>query len=683
MDEVLVRIAIILSLFLSGINCQACSKGYITFELITGYVYTAPSDTLELLPGTLQLTECLSQCRKNASCQSVNFETGLCVLFSSSAVQHPSALTASQFPVFTVYAHKICLFGTQTCKRDWMFERVTGYRLIEKPRKKVRLGSLEACMEVCLAEREFLCRSANYDTLTGDCYTSDVDRHTVTGPGHFAATVPSMEYIESNCVDDPIRLCEFRKIPGKILKTVDAVYQDVKTLEECRRRCLTVNHRCHSFDFGDPANSVCRISHHASATLSHIHDPYLEIPGASTFELTSCFSVTIHCKAKEMVATVQTSKLFNGKVYVKSRPNSCVTDVINSLNFEIKMSYHDLNCDVKQKARGQFSNDIVIQHHDMIVTNQDLGLSVHCQYDLTNKSVSHGVQLEVNGEVEATGTHSATVNSPNVTMKITDRLGKDIYTAQVGDQLALRFEVSTKNSPYEIFVRELIAMDGIDNSEILLIDSLGCPTDAAIMGALIKVKNDGQVLQAPFDAFKFPTSEIVQFKALVTPCLPNCQPAMCNVANFEGINHREQSYGKRRRKRKAEESEDLVVVQTVRIVDKFGFERNEKRFDEADESNTGNQGTRIINGFNSDGSACVNVVSLVVACILFLIAQLILLLVWFFVCQRQRTKFHDDVTRGFDAIYTTNRRENSQIEQYAYDNPTEAGESDVNLSAPQ
>ncbi|XP_023227958.1 uncharacterized protein LOC111628416 [Centruroides sculpturatus] len=109
------------------------------------------------------------------------------------------------------------------------------------------------------------------------------------------------------------------------------------------------------------------------------------------------------------------------------------------------------------------------------------------------------------------------------------------------------------------------------------------------MGALIKVKNDGQVLQAPFDAFKFPTSEIVQFKALVTPCLPNCQPAMCNVANFEGINHREQSYGKRR-KRKAEESEDLVVVQTVRIVDKFGFERNEKRFDDEDKSNTGNQG---------------------------------------------------------------------------------------------
>ncbi|KAL3194598.1 hypothetical protein MRX96_054068, partial [Rhipicephalus microplus] len=51
-----------------------------------------------------------------------------------------------------------------------------------------------------------------------------------------------------------------------------------------------------------------------------------------------------------------------------------------------------------------------------------------------------------------------------------------------------------------------------------------CPTDRTIMGPLHKVNEDGKVLHAPFDAFKFPTSEIVQFKALVTPCLPTCEP---------------------------------------------------------------------------------------------------------------------------------------------------------------
>ncbi|GIY17275.1 uncharacterized protein CEXT_557511 [Caerostris extrusa] len=330
----------------------------------------------------------------------------------------------------------------------------------------------------------------------------------------------------------PVRLCEFRKLNGKILKTVDAVYQDVTTLDECRQKCLSVNYRCQSFDYGDPSQHVCRLSHHSVSTLTHIQDPYLDIPGVTTYEIAACYNVTIQCKAREMIAKVKTSKVFNGRIYAKSRPNSCVADVANSVDFEIKMAYHDLNCDVKQENFGEFSNDIVIQHHDMIVTNQDLGLSVHCQYDLSNRSVSHGVQLEINGEVDAAGTQSATVSSPNVTMMITDRSGNDITAAQVGDALALRFEIIDPNSPYEIFVRELVAMDGIDNSEILLIDSLGkipllqrsCPTDASIMGSLSKASNSGKTLLAPFEAFKFPTSDIVQFKALVTPCLPNCEP---------------------------------------------------------------------------------------------------------------------------------------------------------------
>lgn len=64
-----------------------------------------------------------------------------------------------------------------------------------------------------------------------------------------------------------------------------------------------------------------------------------------------CYIVTIECRSREMVAYVRTTKVFNGKVYVKSRPNSCVTDVLNSMDFEIRMAYHDLNCDVKQQVK--------------------------------------------------------------------------------------------------------------------------------------------------------------------------------------------------------------------------------------------------------------------------------------------------------------------------------------------
>ena len=59
-------------------------------------------------------------------------------------------------------------------------------------------------------------------------------------------------------------------------------------------------------------------------------------------------------------------------------------------------------------------------------------------------------------------------------MRISLRSGKDISSAKVGDHLALRFEIEDeKSSPYEIFVRELVASDGVDTSEILLIDDRG------------------------------------------------------------------------------------------------------------------------------------------------------------------------------------------------------------------
>jgi hypothetical protein len=89
---------------------------------------------------------------------------------------------------------------------------------------------------------------------------------------------------------EPKKLCEFRPINGKILKTVDSVYQNVKTVEECKEKCLNSPYRCHSFDFGDPSNSVCRTSHLDKNSLSHIEDPYLEISGATTHELLSCYN---------------------------------------------------------------------------------------------------------------------------------------------------------------------------------------------------------------------------------------------------------------------------------------------------------------------------------------------------------------------------------------------------------
>ena len=83
----------------AGAGGFACADKDTHFELVTGYVYTAPDDMLDSRPGTLMLTDCIELCRRNVTCKSANFETGLCVLFGSSAEEFPGTNLKS-YPTF-------------------------------------------------------------------------------------------------------------------------------------------------------------------------------------------------------------------------------------------------------------------------------------------------------------------------------------------------------------------------------------------------------------------------------------------------------------------------------------------------------------------------------------------------------------------------------------------------------
>lgn len=51
-------------------------------------------------------------------------------------------------------------------------------------------------------------------------------------------------------------------------------------------------------------------------------------------------------------------------------------------------------------------------------------------------------------DVDASGSQSVTVSSPEVNMMITSRNGDEVATAQVGDPLSLRFEIADKSSEF-------------------------------------------------------------------------------------------------------------------------------------------------------------------------------------------------------------------------------------------
>ncbi|XP_032585926.1 uncharacterized protein LOC6579715 [Drosophila mojavensis] len=629
-------------IYLDNVSCESDAVG---FEIVTGYVFSAPGRLLDSLPGTLMLTDCLATCLKNATCQSVNYETGLCVLFSAHADQLPGALTKSQFPVFTIYAQKSCL-SAKHCSRAWFVDRVQNYKLKSEVKRSLAVGSRRECSELCLSETEFTCRSANYKRATGVCELSEMDRSTLAGTNAFQV-MDGTDYLENHCIEEPNKLCEFKRLPGRILKTVDSVYQEVSSVDECRELCLNSPYRCHSYDYNDTGDMVCRLSHHSRATLTDVQDPYLEVPEAATYELASCYNVTIECGGGDMLARIRTSKLFSGKVYAKGSPRSCAVDVRSALDFELRMNYHDLECNVRQSQSGRYVNDIIIQHHDMIVTSSDLGLALACQYDLTNKSVTNGVNLDVRGDLTPALSEEVIVDSPNVIMRITSRDGSDMMrSAEVGDPLALKFQIMDEQSPYEIFVRELVALDGVDNSEITLIDSNGCPTDHFIMGPIYKSPGSTKILLSNFDAFKFPSSEIVQFRALVTPCMPSCEPVQCDQEDTSGEYRSLLSYGRKRRslnetatfelrqKREVKTPSDMLLVQSIQITDKFGFEEQQSR-----KSNIGGYSENNETEFtttNPGRGFCVNAFGLITAATFFLLTQLAIIGIWTFCYQRRQ-----------------------------------------------
>merc|ERR1712029_785399 len=69
--------------------------------------------------------------------------------------------------------------------------------------------------------------------------------------------------------------------------------------------------------------------------------------------------------------------------------------------------------------------------------------------------------------------------------------------------------------------------------------------------------------------------DMVQFRAMVTPCMPTCPPVTCDVLDYTGQNRQVESYGRKKRwlepinrVKRSSEPDEVLVVQSLRIVDK-------------------------------------------------------------------------------------------------------------------
>ena len=199
-------------------------------------------------------------------------------------------------------------------------------------------------------------------------------------------------------------------------------------------------------------------------------------------------------------------------------------------------------------------------------------------------------------------------------------------------------------------------MDGSTDTELLLIDADGCPTDSSIMGEVYRSEKSNRISLSSFDAFRFPTSEVVQFRAMITPCLPKCEPVVCDVLDYTGQTKSVDSYGRRKRsvmssyvelmtrKRRAVKPEEMLVVQSLKIVDRYGKKDGEKSprenngYDFLDED--------LLSGAGIIEPECLDKTSMISGAVIFLAAQLVIVILFAMIWRRNQR----NSSKGLDLL---------------------------------
>jgi len=64
-----------------------------------------------------------------------------------------------------MYAQRLCLPSARICDRPWGFDLVRGFHLQNGGKKEMQLPSRSACMDACIQQREFPCRSVTINFI--------------------------------------------------------------------------------------------------------------------------------------------------------------------------------------------------------------------------------------------------------------------------------------------------------------------------------------------------------------------------------------------------------------------------------------------------------------------------------------------------------------------------------------
>lgn len=552
----------VLILFLLGARlsqCQCPINTITSFDRIGGVMvkdshltllYSAPNSTGSSsslreqqqqtngrLLGTPITAECNNRCRRNARCRGflVDYSRHVCYSVeqqqsstssSVNLITSPARVQLIQTQDRTAYFEKHCynLPGLD-CERAWIFERSLGYqirghddKIIEDVPTRIR------CQELCMNEREFKCRSGEYDYLTMQCRLSIIDKY--TKPKLFQATSQNIDYFENQCVGVGQQCDAFDRFENMDLGRAEIV-RSANSSEQCQQICAQSIKAfiCRSVTWNQ-LTGKCYINSANTFSIGGV-DRLISAPGLSYYQRNDCFDLQLECDHTAMTLNLKTNEPFRGRMYVRDDPMACETIGRSSLSSSLTIPFQSHARCATRELVNRFSSVVVVQQHPQIQRKSDRYIKLVCDFQTANKTVTSTYNVVANPWT-STALINATSFAPKIRLRITDRHNSDIVGAKLGDELYLNIEAETE-SVYDMVARSVIAKSGGAEAEsIMLIDKDGCPTDPRIFPALKKLNR--RMIRGKFDAFKFSTDVVVRFQVDVQFCLNKCPVTICDTS---------------------------------------------------------------------------------------------------------------------------------------------------------
>lgn len=159
-----------------------CNAENPAYEIVEGVKVNAPFCIVKEVPFCNTIEECMSECSKEANCAALELNEGICTLYSVNYDNNPEKFEKSQIKGLHVVVQKRCTedVGLGSNNNQIATELVPGYCLKGNPVKTVQVSSKNECVEKCLNNREFVCRSANYDRSRNICELNSVSRESLS-----------------------------------------------------------------------------------------------------------------------------------------------------------------------------------------------------------------------------------------------------------------------------------------------------------------------------------------------------------------------------------------------------------------------------------------------------------------------------------------------------------------------